>query len=102
MNWRMLGPVAVAAQSFTVNGRAYSGSAGHVYDILDADADVLGANGWVKVAVSGPTTSRPTTGQAVNPNYYAAPGVRYFDTTLEKLIVFDGATWRDPTTGASV
>jgi hypothetical protein len=32
----------------------------------------------------------------------SAPGVHFLDTTINKFIVFDGVTWRDPTSGAAV
>jgi hypothetical protein len=104
-NHRMMPPAIVAGgavtsqQNITVNGRNYSGSPGSVADIPDMDAQVLGANGWVKVASSGTTAQRPTaTSAPVN----AAPGTQYWDVTLSKLVVFDGKNWRDPATGNAV
>jgi hypothetical protein len=98
---RMLGPkVAYVAN---INGRTYSGAPGGVYDIQDGDAATLAANGWVRVAISGPTTARPSTSQAQAPGGYSAQqNALFFDTTLDELIVYDGATWRSPATGASV
>jgi hypothetical protein len=100
MNFRMLGPIV--SQTNNINGRIYSGAPGATYDIIDGDADVLGASGWTRICPSGPTSARPTTSQAVNSNYFAGVGTHFFDTNLSKLIVFDGATWRDPATGAAV
>lgn len=102
LNFRMLPPPAVISQTIVVKGRSYSGAPGSVMDILDADAMVLSANGWIRVAASGTTAQRPTTNMYTNPPYIAAPGVTYWDVTLSKLIVFDGLTWRDPNNGDAV
>jgi hypothetical protein len=92
-NIRVLPPVQVASQTQTVNGRSYTGSPGSVLDVPDFDANVLTANNWTKVAVSGATSARPT-----NP----ARGMFFVDTTLAYVICWDGAAWRNPATGASV
>ena len=103
--YRMLPPTVVAGQPVTsqtnmaVNGRTYAGAPGSVADIPDMDAQVLAANGWVKVAASGATAARPT---ATSAPVSAAPGVQFWDTTLSKLVVFDGKNWRDPATGNAV
>ena len=66
-----------------------------VLDVPLGDALVLDANGWVLVnrAGSGPSAERPA-----NP-MVASIYARYFDTDLGKLVVWDGANWRDPGTG---
>jgi hypothetical protein len=69
-------------------------------DVYDADAEVLEANAWLRIAPSGPTSARPNGGALGF--YNASPGVMYYDTTLAKLIIFDGANWRDPVNGNSV
>jgi hypothetical protein len=48
---------------------------------------------------SGPTSARPvgTLGQYTN-----LPGSMYFDTTLSKLIISDGVSWRDLANGNAV
>ena len=92
-NIRVLPPVQVASASITVNGRSYTGAPGSVLDVPDFDANVLTANNWTKVAVSGATSARPT-----NP----ARGMFFLDTTLAYMVVFDGSLWRNPATGASV
>ena len=99
MNIRMLPPAAVQKQTMTINGRAYTAAAGSFLDVADFDAGGLNANGWISVAPSGPTSARLT--GALGP-YAAAPGVRYFDTTINALIIYDGATWRSPVDGSSV
>jgi hypothetical protein len=70
--------------------------------VNDSDAHVLAANGWTKVAFSGPTSARPTVNAANGPYYVASRSMFFVDTTLNAVIVFDGATWRNPITGASV
>ncbi len=99
MNSRMLGPENIQNQTKVVNGRTYTAAAGQPIDVPDFDANLLQANGWTLVALSGPTSARPVGTLGV---YAATPGTRFFDTTLGKLIVFDGAVWRDPATGNSV
>jgi hypothetical protein len=76
-----------------VNGRTYSCQLGATLDVVDFDAFVLGANGWIQVAPAGTTAQRP-----------AKPGVGNFfhDTTVGKIIIFEGAAWRDPATGSAV
>lgn len=101
MNFRMLPPAAGATNS-PANGRSYSCAAGSALDVPDFDAEILGAGGWIKAALSGTTAQRPSTNYAANPPYVAAPGLHFIDTTLSLEIVFDGTTWRNPITGASV
>jgi hypothetical protein len=98
----MLPAVAVAQQSLIVNGRKYAGTPGSAIDVPDMDARLLGSNGWVVVAPSGPTASRPSINPNLSAPYTAAVGSEFYDTTLSKLIIFDGATWRDPVNGNAV
>ncbi len=102
LSFRMLPPPAVGQQTVTVNGRRYSAAPGAAVDVPDMDANVLAANGWVVCAPSGPTSARPTVNPNTNPPYVAAPGFEFFDTTLGKLVFWDGASWRDPATGSAV
>lgn len=97
----MLGPVEIATQAMVANGRAYSAAAGQPLDVLDADGEILGANGWIVVAPSGPTSARPTAVLGGAP-YAASEGARFFDTTLNYLIIYAGGAWRNPATGAAV
>jgi hypothetical protein len=99
MNIRMLPPIGAAYQTIAVKGRTYSSTPGNVVDVLDADAQVLQANGWLYVAPSGPTSARPV--GTMGP-YSAAAGQSFFDTTLGKLIFSDGQSWRDPANGNAV
>lgn len=65
-------------------------------DMPDDDALFADANGWVAVAKGvGTTVARP-----VWPRDRA--GWSYLDTTLGYVIIWDGQTWRNPATGASV
>jgi hypothetical protein len=100
--YRMLASTVVSAQSRTVNGRTYSAVPGQALDIFDADAETLAANGWISVCLSGPTSARPSPNLNVSPPYIAAPGFKFLDTTLGKIVVYDGAAFRDPVTGDAV
>jgi hypothetical protein len=99
MNIRLLPPTAAAYQTIAVKGRTYSSTPGNVVDVLDADAQVLQANGWIPVTPSGPSSARSTGTLGL---YQAAPGTLFFDTTINKLIISDGVSWRDPATGNAV
>jgi hypothetical protein len=104
-NFRMLPPAVVAGQPVTsqqsmqVNGRTYSAAPGSVIDVPDMDGAVLAANGWIRVAASGTTAQRPTNTSAP---FRATPDARYWDTTLSKMVIYDGVSWRDPATGNAV
>src|SRR5277367_3628500 len=98
--FRILGPLNGQA-TINVNGRSYSGAPGTIADIVDADAMILDGAGWTRVCFSGPTSGRPTISLS-NGNYFAASrGFSYLDTTISAIVVWDGATWRNPITGAS-
>jgi hypothetical protein len=92
---RLLPPIAVQQQIIVANGRTYSSTPGHVVDVLDFDATVLTANGWLRVAQSGTTAQRPTSSQGNG--FSAAPGTPFYDMTVGALLIFDGAAWRSPT-----
>jgi len=76
----------VLAQYLTINAGEFQGTTGTF------------------VCISGATTSRPSPAQLLNNNWNrAVVRIKFFDTTLGKLIVYDGAGgWRDPATGALV
>lgn len=95
----MLPPTNIAYQTRTVNGRTYTGQPGQALDVPDFDAAGLTANGWIDVGLSGPTSTRPV-GQAGL--YRAIEGVKFFDSTLGYVVVFDGQSWRNPATGNAV
>jgi hypothetical protein len=93
-------PYGVSYQTVVANGRIYGPlSPGSYQDVIDIDAAILAANGWTKVCMSGPTSSRPNaTMNSFLPNRID----HYLDTTLSKVVAFDGQTWRDPVTGNAV
>lgn len=95
---RMLPPSNVQQRTITVNGRAYVGAPGTTYDVADFDAGGLAANGWIDAGQSGPTSARPATAVGPNPIFV---GCLYIDTTLNAVIRWDGANWRNIITGAS-
>jgi hypothetical protein len=96
---RMLPPIDSRYQTITTSGRTYSAQPHTALDVLDVDAQVLEANGWTNMGPTGTTAQRPTGTLGV---WTATRGARYYDTTIGKLIMHDGMTWRDPATGAAV
>jgi hypothetical protein len=74
------------------NGRSYVAAPGTAVDVQDFDAEGLVAAGWTFVALSGPTSQRPTSALGLN---NLAQGARFFDTSLNVEIIWDGVTWRD-------
>jgi hypothetical protein len=80
-------------RSYTVAGGSFADVQG---DVNSGDAASLRSQGFIVVAQSGPTSARPvfSAGQS--------PGFMYLDTTLGKIVVWDGAAFRDPNTGSSV
>jgi len=100
LNKRVLPPPSGSTQTISVNGRSYAAAPGAALDVIDCDANVMLANGWSCGMPSGPTASRPAT--RLSEPYNAYPGFFYLDTTLDLVIMFDGATWRNPVTGAAV
>jgi hypothetical protein len=99
MNIRMLIPANPQKNPLVVNSRTYGGPAGQPLDIPDFDAAVLEANGWARVAPSGPTSARPTGTLGL---YQATDGAKFFDTTLGYVVEFSSGAWRNPATGAAV
>ena len=82
--------------------RSYSATAGGYIDALGdpgGDASALGSQGFIPICASGPTSSRPSFSTTT-----VGVGMRdvlYLDTTISKIVVWDGANWRDPVTGSS-
>jgi hypothetical protein len=97
MTTRLLPPTNVQQQTIIANGRSYSSTPGHAVDVLDDDAAVLSANGWLRVAFSGPTTARPTS--SLGNGSAPARGAVFYDTSISKIAIWDGATWRSRSTG---
>ena len=98
---RVLSP-ASAGSPIAVFGRSYAQVPGTAIDVPTGDTGTLCAAGWFRIALSGPTGARPTQGVALAGVDGLHPGKWYLDTTLGRLIVFDGIVWRDPATGALV
>jgi len=97
---RMIPSSAILGRTTAANGRNYVAAAGAVVDAPIQDALVLGANGWVSVADSGPTSARPVrdgNGALLGPGY--GVGRLYADTTIGLLICWTGANWADPVPG---
>jgi hypothetical protein len=93
----MLPPVTASGTAITtVNGRTYTCAPGSYLDVPDFDGNMLAANGWIVSTPLGTSTT------ANRPTAPLVAGMRYLDTTLGYTIVWDGATWRNPTSGASV
>ena len=96
-SFRVMSP-AKAGSPISCFGRSYSQTPGLVLDVPDGDAELLFRNQWLVLGQSGPSSARPTT---LTPGRFVAQhGDQFFDTTLGKVLSFDGATWRDPATGA--
>ncbi|QND50809.1 hypothetical protein HB779_02075 [Phyllobacterium sp. 628] len=95
MTMRLIPPSNGLHNPITVNGRRYSCAANSTVDVPDFDGLIMIANGWVSTASngSGTTAQRP-----LSPPI----GTQFHDTTLNKLIIFDGKTWRDPVSGAAI
>lgn len=92
-NWRMMPPASGSGVNpITVAGRTYSAAIGATLDVPDFDAVGLRANGWTVVGLVGTTAQRPSSLPAGIPTYV--------DTTINKIIVHDGKTFRDHTGSA--
>jgi hypothetical protein len=77
--------------------RYYSCNVGSTVDVPgtpDGDAGMLTSQGFAIVALSGPTSSRPTSTGLIR------AGLLYIDTSLNggagAVIVWDGLVWRRP------
>jgi len=97
-NVRMLAPAVAKSAVKHGNGQSFNDAPGTSVDYVDHVAQLLEANGYTRVAQSGTTAQRPTN----NTIPILTKGMFYVDTTLTQLIQFDGATWRNPISGASV
>jgi hypothetical protein len=93
-------PPGASTTTTTVNGRTYSAAPGTTLDVVDVDARLLAANGWLSVAQVGPTSARPTHNNWVVGDM--VKGMFFIDTTLGYAITWDGAAWRNPVTNAAV
>jgi hypothetical protein len=93
----LLTPAKSVAPVIVAYGRTYAAiPAGTLVTVEGSDADVLSANGFVRIGFTGTTAQRPpVTGSA----YCAIVGMIFWDTTLSAPVVFDGVNWRSPSTG---
>ena len=98
---RMLAPPK-AASPIQVFGSTYAQLPGTVADVPSGHVATLAQAGWTYVGLSGTTAQRPTVGQALAGLDGLVQGLEYFDSSLGKCVFYDGASWRDPATGALV
>ena len=73
---------------------AGSPAVGAIVAVLETDEIQMLPNGWMRLPAFGATAARP----ALN-SYALTPGSLFVDTTVSKTVVWDGANWRDITTG---
>jgi hypothetical protein len=77
--------------------RNYTATGGGYIDALgdaSGDASSLTSQGFIAVGGSGTTAQRP------NGAGFLKPGFLFVDTTIPKVVIWDGANWRDPTSGS--
>lgn len=94
-NVRLISHGSGRGPSTLPGGGSPSNASGTVVDLPanSAQLQVLTANGWSRIGLSGTTAQRPTN---------MAAGEHYVDLTLNKVIVFDGVQFKDPVTGSTV
>jgi hypothetical protein len=88
----------IGAGAGTPIQRSYSASGGGFIDAVGdpgVDASTLVSQGFIAIGGSGTTAQRP------NGAGFLKPGFVYVDTTLSLVVVWDGANWRNPVTGAT-
>ena len=94
----LLAPAKPGNPVIVANGRSYAAiPPGTLTTVEGSDADVLTANGFVRVGYTGTTAQRPPL--AMN-GYRATVGLLYWDTTISAPVIFDGVNWRSPSTGS--
>lgn len=87
---RLLPPAGVGVVTF--NGRSFDGSSGNPVDVNEQDSNTLQANGWAFLGMVGTTAQRPTSALGTHP---LVLGQRYYDTTVSKTLLWNGAVWKD-------
>ena len=88
----------IGAGAGTPIQRAYTATGGGFIDTLgdpSADASTLTSQGFLLIGGSGTTAQRP------NGAGFLRPGFVYVDETIELVVVWDGANWRNPVTAAT-
>lgn len=68
---------------------------GTIVQVLEGDEIQISPQGWLRLPGVGATAARPAFG-----SYALVPGALFVDTTVGKTVIFDGANWRDVTTGS--
>jgi hypothetical protein len=93
-NIRMIPPADGNHGTITIRTRVYTCAAGATIDVPDFDANVMMANGWTASATGGvgATAARPTAPKT---------GQQFLDTTVGKIVVWDGKAWRDHVDGSA-
>jgi len=76
-----------------VDQRPYIAVPGSIVQALADDAVQISPYGWMLLPTFGTTAQRPATNNL-------AAGTMYVDQTLSITVVWDGANWRNVTTGA--
>jgi len=90
---------STAAQSYYAGGfqpatqRPYIATLGTIVTTLDGDTQQMQPRGWMLLPGFGTTAQRPATNNL-------ASGTMYVDQTLSITVIWDGANWRNVTTGA--
>lgn len=78
--------------------RSYSATGGGFIDAIgdpSGDASSLVSQGFIPVGGSGTTAQRPLAAG------FLKPGFVYVDTTISKVVIWDGSNFRDPVTGST-
>jgi hypothetical protein len=57
--------------------------------------------GYAAVGIGGPTANRPKASDPGVTGSGVTVGAPYLDTTISAVVVWDGAAWRNPFTGAT-
>jgi hypothetical protein len=96
--------ISSGSVSASFNGRTYSCAAGSTIDVIESDAITLESRGFLRLGVVGATANRPTYPPNANSDsrIVANPlGYEFIDSTIGKVVRYNGATWVDVVTGAS-
>lgn len=86
---RLLPPAGASA--ITVNSRTYDPAVAP-QDVPEHDSNALQANGWAFLGAVGTSAQRPTSSLGTHPLFV---GQRYYDTTVSKTLLWNGAVWKD-------
>jgi hypothetical protein len=92
-------PAGAQQHVVTPSGHPYSASPGNPISVPADDAMILAGWGWILGARGNPLVTEGTSA-----NRPASPAIndRHLDYDCGLQIFWDGATWRDPITGAAV